>query len=92
LLDFRDIPRPLAEDLKFEFQLHRYAIAAWKDSNRVEERMLAHCKYIHTHAVAIQSDKELRNKLWKFDKPSHLFWNRKDQKLFKMTGVISPHT
>ena len=41
--------------------------------------MLAHCKFIHNHALLIQSDREERKRLWRFDKKSYFYLPKKDR-------------
>ena len=40
--------------------------------------------YVHTqNAVAIQADRKLRAKLWKFDENSYIYWTREEKKVLK---------
>jgi hypothetical protein len=41
--------------------------------------MLAHCKFIHSHALTIQNDREERKRLWRFDKKSYFYLPKKDR-------------
>jgi hypothetical protein len=41
--------------------------------------MLAHSKFIHNHALIIQSDREERKRLWRFDKKSYFYLPKKDR-------------
>ena len=53
-LDWTNITKPLREDEKFEFQFNsRHSLSAWTKSYEVEDRMLAHCKFIHRYALLI---------------------------------------
>ena len=79
LLETANIPIPVNEDHKFEFQLNRHAIKQWETSEGVEERLLAHCQYILKYAAEIQGDREVRNKLWRFDEHSYIYWPKKDR-------------
>ena len=45
----------------------------------MEERLLAHCQYILKYAAEIQDDREVKNKLWRFDEHSYIYWPKKDR-------------
>ena len=56
----------------------------------MEKRIVAHCMFIHKNAAAIQDDRKLRAKLWKFDENSYIYWTREEKKVLKKKVKVPP--
>jgi hypothetical protein len=62
------------EDEKFEFQLGTcHTFSEWKNKHEMEERLLAHSKFIFDHAELFQVNREEWKKWRRFDKDSYLY-------------------
>ena len=56
----------------------------------MEKRIVAHCMFIHKNAAAIQADRKVRAKLWKFDDNSYIYWTREEKKVLKKKVKVPP--
>jgi hypothetical protein len=56
----------------------------------MEKRIVAHCMFIHKNATAIQADRKVRAKLWKFDDNSYIYWTREEKKVLKKKVKVPP--